>query len=102
LHRNSLNHQVSTLNFLDLPGGSAVFQKGGIIGEARIQPQAALQRNLAFGFGVLDLNLPNRSRFCICESSVEDYDARQSAWVWETVIKLSTARSNGASTESCP
>jgi hypothetical protein len=38
--------------FLDLPGGSAVFQKNGIIGEARIQLQAALQRNLALGFGV--------------------------------------------------
>jgi hypothetical protein len=29
--------------FLDLPGGSAVFQKYGIIGEARLQSQAALQ-----------------------------------------------------------
>jgi hypothetical protein len=35
--------------FLDLPGGSAVFQKDGIIGEARIQPQAALQRNFIPG-----------------------------------------------------
>jgi hypothetical protein len=43
--------------FLDLPGGSAVFQKNGIIGEARIQLQAALQRNLALEFGVLDLGL---------------------------------------------
>jgi hypothetical protein len=43
--------------FLDLPGGSAVFQKNGIIGEARIQLQAALQRNLALGFGVLGLGV---------------------------------------------
>jgi hypothetical protein len=44
LRQSSLNHQVSTFNFLDLPGGLAVFQKQGIIGEARIQSQAALQR----------------------------------------------------------
>jgi hypothetical protein len=31
--------------FLDFPSGSAVFQKCDIIGEAWIQPQAALQRN---------------------------------------------------------
>jgi hypothetical protein len=52
---STLKSQPSTFLFLDLPGGSAVFQKDGIIGEARIQPQAALQRNLALEFGVLDL-----------------------------------------------
>jgi hypothetical protein len=42
---STIKSQPSTFLFLDLPGGSAVFQKDGIIGEARIQPQAALQRN---------------------------------------------------------
>jgi hypothetical protein len=51
----TIKSQPSTFLFLDLPGGSAVFQKDGIIGEARIQPQAALQRNLALGFGVSGL-----------------------------------------------
>jgi hypothetical protein len=52
---STIKSQPSTFLFLDLPGGSAVFQKDGIIGEARIQPQAALQRNLALGFGVSGL-----------------------------------------------
>jgi hypothetical protein len=44
-HRNFLNHQVSTFNFLDFPNGLVVFQRDGIIGEARLQSQAALRLN---------------------------------------------------------
>jgi hypothetical protein len=41
--------KFSTLKFLDFQDSSAVFQKHGIIGEARLQSQAALQWNLAVG-----------------------------------------------------
>jgi hypothetical protein len=48
-HWNFLNHQVSFFRWLDLTGSSAVFWKFDIIGEARLQSQATLQRNLALG-----------------------------------------------------
>src|ERR1039458_6672170 len=61
---STIKSQPSTFLFLDLPGGSAVFQKDGIIGEARIQPQAALQWNFiprigGLGFGSWDFGLPS-------------------------------------------
>jgi hypothetical protein len=66
-HRNSLNHQVSTFNFLDFSSGLVVFQRDGIIGEARIQSQAALQ-------WIFVLWQAPDENICICESPAAAYD----------------------------